>query len=98
EDEKVGLRHDRAGHGDAAFFASGKSFNSAGAVRAIEMSQCDLDAPVEGPTVERGDALLQFSMPSGFRGKGFEFGDELEHVLRSRSNVSSYIEGGIQGE
>ena len=87
EHQEIRARNNRAAHRHAPLLAAGQRFDAPVAGGTIQMRHRDLDAPVQRPAFERGDAMLQMLVPFRVVRQRFEFGDEVEDVLRAVADV-----------
>ena len=84
---KSGSRNDGAAHRHAPFLAAGKRFDAPVAGGTVQVRHRGLDAPVQRPAFQRGDAMLQFLVPLRVVRQRFKFRDQIEHVLRAVADV-----------
>jgi len=63
ENQQVGVRDQGAAHGHAPFLAAGKCFNPPVGGGTVQVRHRGLDAPVQRPAFQGGDAMFQFLVP-----------------------------------
>ncbi len=98
ENQQVGVRDHGAAHGHAPFLAAGKRLNAPVAGGTIQVRHRRLNAPVQRPAFQRGDAMLQFLVAFRVVRQRFKFRDQIEHVLRAVADVFEHILRRIEHE
>ena len=98
EDQQVGVRDQGAAHRHAPFLAAGKRLDAPVGGGTVQVRHRGLDAPVQRPAFQRGDAMLQFLVAFRVMRQRFKFRNQIEHRLRAVADVFEHVLRRIEHE